>query len=84
MYAAALYNSDGTGYTQQQFTITCGCGFEITKNKLGAFKFVRDLIKDDRGNALDSHLACAMFYFSPCISPHGSCLYQWDSPYPNQ
>ena len=59
---AALYNAAGTGYIQQSFTFTCECGFEITKNTLGAFKFVHDLVKDDLGSSLDSHLAYALFH----------------------
>jgi ribosomal protein L37AE/L43A len=54
---AALYNASGTGYTQQKFTFTCTCGFEIDKDKLGAFKFVGDIVK------ADSCLACAILHF---------------------
>lgn len=40
-------NADGTGYVQENFHYTCNCRFEITKDTLGAAKFVRDLMQHD-------------------------------------
>jgi hypothetical protein len=57
----ALHNLDGTGYAQKDFAFTCECGFKITRNKLGTFKFVRDLVKDNSGADLTSHLVCDKF-----------------------
>ena len=80
---SALSNAAGTGYTQQKFAFTCGCSFEINKDKLGAFKFVRDLVKDDYGDALDAHLAYDILYFS-WDTYNGFCMHQGDPPYSNR
>jgi hypothetical protein len=78
VHYAALYNASGTGYIQQQFTFTCKCGFKIDKNKLGAFKFVGDLVK------ADSCLACAILHFPSGILTYTDFWYQRDSPHSYQ
>ncbi|KAI0050300.1 hypothetical protein FA95DRAFT_1603654 [Auriscalpium vulgare] len=44
---ARYLESDGTGYAQQKFTVTCpACAFVITRDKLAIFRFTSDLALD--------------------------------------
>ncbi|OBZ73587.1 hypothetical protein A0H81_06345 [Grifola frondosa] len=47
--SVACLQEDGSGYVQRGFKVTCGkCSLQVTKEKLGIAKFVRDLCKDPR------------------------------------
>lgn len=72
---AAFHTSVGSGYAQQSFRITCRCSFEIDKDKLGALKFVRDLVREDNGVKLNAYLAYAIF----CLYSKLSFMQWYDS-----
>ncbi|KAL0950336.1 hypothetical protein HGRIS_010307 [Hohenbuehelia grisea] len=67
---AAFMNKEGTGYAQASFSLQCACGMEITRDKLGALKFVLDIVRDD-----DTHRSfLAGTVQSPISNPIGTYL----------
>ncbi|OAX31710.1 hypothetical protein K503DRAFT_811028, partial [Rhizopogon vinicolor AM-OR11-026] len=42
---APFLQPDGTGYAQSNFSITCECAYPITKEILGLYKFVKNIVE---------------------------------------
>ena len=59
----AFLDTDGMGYSQDNFKTTCQCGFLITMDNLGMYKFVKNIIER---NPPASYLA---YVFYPIPNP---------------
>ncbi|KIM61444.1 hypothetical protein SCLCIDRAFT_16109 [Scleroderma citrinum Foug A] len=61
--SVAFLDTDGMGYSQENFKTTCLCGFRITMDNLGMYKFVKNIIEQ---NPPASYLAGSLH------TPHNS------------
>ena len=57
----AFLDTDGVGYSQENFKAACRCGFHITMDYLGVYKFVKNIFEQ---NPPASYLA-HVFYLIP-------------------
>jgi len=73
-FTTAFLDTDGVGYSQENFKTTCLCGFRITMDNLGMYKFVKNIIQQ---NPPASYLAY-VFRPKPC---HLLSLYLVLHPY---
>ena len=76
---AGFIIDDNTGYAQQNFSCTCTCSFRITKDSLGAAKFVKDLFTKGNYLAWVIHVWCGKLFWilgSSLSLAVGQCILQ--------